>query len=426
MAQDFFASVPTQPRQEPNLETPWSHRAWLQQKTGYGWNVPALPASRDRAALTRTETHLFAELSWRRGPWRAQLGGSLVQDWLPNLESSGLWSGYEFTGEQRRERRLHVEMADSFVSWQEGDWWIKAGYQTLAWGEAESLKVTDVLARRDQRWPGQEDLEKLRLPVGALRVTWNNQLDFAALIEPLPDLLPAAYDEFDPYFTLRSGAHETSPSLFEGRDHKPGLALRYREHWQGLDAQLLIADVASFELAPEMIEFKQINLNPWRQQVAGVSLQSVTGNFVLRTEQAWHHNTKVASRNPIAPWRDTNQWRGMLGADYTGVNNLQLSAEFSWLYIDDWRPSLADERWQPGASARANYTLYNERLTLEAFALTTTGDQGDVYRLSADWAVTDEFSVSLAAIEYHSDDSQQRLYPYRRNDTLLLSLRWGL
>ncbi|UTF60163.1 DUF1302 family protein [Gilvimarinus sp. DA14] len=429
-AQDFFAAVQTSDTERPNLQSPWSHRAWLQLKTGYGWHTPSLPASRQQSDLTRTETHLFAELGWRQGPWRAQIGGSLVQDWLPQLRDAGIWQGYPFTGEQLRDRRLRLEMADTFVSWQQGDWWLKAGYQTLAWGEAESLKITDVLARRDQRWPGQEDLEKLRLPVGSVRITWANKLDLVTLIEPEPDRLPAAYDEFDPYIALRTGNPAQDPVLIKKRDNRPGLALRYRQHWQGVDSQLLIADVASYELAPTAADFTtqpaEVQLQSWRTQVAGLGLQAVYGNFLLRTEQAWHHHSKVAAQDPLAPWQKTDQWRGMLGGDYSGIDDLQLSAEFSWQYIANQQSGLAADRWQPGASGRATYTLLNERLTLEAFALRMTGNQGDVVRLSADWQINDAVSLGITAVEYRGSNPSQQIYPYRHNDAVLINLRWGL
>ncbi|WP_020210571.1 DUF1302 family protein [Gilvimarinus chinensis] len=429
-AEDFFSSVTTSAPRGLNLQSPWSHRAWLQQKTGYGWHTPAVAVSRDQAALTRTETQLFGELGWREGQWRAQLSGSLVHDWLPDLERAGVWSAYEFNAEQIHQRRWRLELADSFVSWEGDDWWLKAGYQTLPWGEAESLKITDVLARRDQRWPGQEDLEKLRLPVASVRISWQNRLDLVTLIEPLPDRLPAAYDEFDPYLALRTGEPTQDPALIRQSDSNPGFALRYRHHWQGMDAQLMLADVTSYELAPTGIDDTgaqpQVFLEPWRQQVAGLGLQAVRGNLLLRSEQAWHHNTKVAQANPLAPWRSIDQWRGMLGADYSGINNLTLTAELSWLYIHHWDSNLDGKRWQPGASARASYNLYNERLTLQAFAMMITGNQGSLIRLSADWAVSDEFSIGITAIEYDGHDPQALIYPYRHNDTLLVTLRWGL
>ncbi|MDO3386584.1 hypothetical protein QWI17_12125 [Gilvimarinus sp. SDUM040013] len=428
-AQSFFEAIPTETTtEELDLDSPWTHRAWVQQKTGYGWHAPSLPASRDKAALTRTETHLFGEIAWRKNAWRLQASGSIVQGWLPDLEDAGVYSRYTFTTEQHQQRRWHLEMADTFVSWQNDDWWIKAGYQTLAWGESESLKVTDVLARRDQRWPGQEDLEKLRLPVPAVQITWGKQLDLVTIINPLPDRMPAAGDEFDPYADL--GQQQPNIAIVEHSDNRPGVALRYRQQWQGLDTQWILADVASYETELETVSAGEKGpvayVAPWRQQVAGASAQWVSGSWLVRTEQALHFNTKVASADPVAPWQDTRQWRGMLGADYNGINDLVLTAEYSWLYVDNWHSGLAGERYQPAASGRASYTLLNEQLTLEAYAQAVTGGEGSVMRLMVEWQFSDRFSAAVTAIEYNGDHPEDLLYPYRHNDTLLLNLRWGL
>ncbi|MBU2884142.1 hypothetical protein KO507_00030 [Gilvimarinus agarilyticus] len=426
--QDFFDSVATQTStDELDLDSPWTHRTWLQQKTGYGWHTPGVAASRDQAALTRTESQLFGEVGWRQNTWRLQASGSLLHDWLPDLENWGAFSGYDFTEQQNQQRRWRLQLADTFVEWQDNDWWVKAGYQTLAWGESESLKITDVLARRDQRWPGQADLEKLRLPVPAVQVTWNNQLDWVTLIHPLPDRMPAAGDEFDPYVELRQQQSELN--LIQEHETRPGFAIRWRQQWQGLDAQWMLADVTSYE--SELTVFNtgplgaDVHLSPWRQQVLGGSAQWVKGSWLLRTEQALHNNVRVTQQNPQAPWQKTRQWRGMLGADFNGISDLLISAEYSWLYIKNRIPTLGEQRYQPAASGRIQYTLYNDRLTLEAYAQSITGDEGSLIRLQADWTVSDNFSVSLSAIEY---DAQQAdlLHPYRHNDSLLLSMRWGL
>lgn len=427
--EDFFDAVPTESSTDSlNLDSPWSSRAWLQQKIGYGWHMPGMPASRDQAALTRTESQVFGEINWRHNSWRLQVSGALGQDWLPELATTELFSAYEFTGEQRRQRRWRLDMADTFVSWQAGDWWLKAGYQTLAWGESESLKITDVLARRDQRWPGQEDLEQLRLPVPAAQITWRNRLDAVVLIHPLPDRMPSAGDEFDPYATLRQ--QHPGLTLIEERETRPGFALRLRQQWPGLDAQWILADLASYETEPRPVTFAEqltkIHLTPWRQQIAGVGAQWGKGSWLLRTEQALHNNSKVAASDPRAPWQKTRQWRGMIGADYTGINDLLLSAEYSWLYIDQWRSDLGMPGYQPALSGRIHYNLYNDRLSLEAYGQSISGGEGRLLRLMAEWIFSDHFSASITAVEYDGRQADDLLYPYRHNDALIMNLRWSL
>ncbi len=435
---DFFQSVPTtRTGNKPTAGTPWTSKAWLQQKTGWGYRRPAAPYSRDRADLTRTESELYAELDWRQANWQVRIAGSLVQDWLPDLEQGGYWTGYALTPAQRSARRWRREISDSYLAWKTRDWWFKAGVQTLAWGESETQKVTDVLARRDQRWPGQEDLEALRLPVPAASFTWRNQLDLILLPAMPGDRQPAAFDEFDPYIRLRQ-PENGNVAVHVRNDDKPGWAARWHTRQPGLDVQWMLADVYSFDMAPtdwlwsdpqshdSVGALQSVVFAPWRQQVAGLAVQTVRGNWLLKTEQAWHHNTRMATRDPLTNWRPHDQWRAMAAAAFNGINNLTITGEFSWRHTRNHEPSLVDAQWQTGQALRIRYALLNERLELGGLALRLMGGQGQVWRTSADWSLSDHWSVGLSLIAYQATSDGQLLFDSRHNDTLLLTLRWNL
>src|SRR5690606_39248852 len=98
----------------------------------------------------------------------------------------------------------------------------------------------------------------------------------------------------------------------------------------------------------------------------------------------------------------------------------------SWRYTRDHESTLMDAEWQTGQALRFRYALLNERLDLGGLALRLPGGQGTVMRASADWSLSDHWSVGLSLIEYDASSTQQMLYGYRYNDTLLLTLRWGL
>ncbi|WP_111640799.1 DUF1302 family protein [Marinimicrobium alkaliphilum] len=427
-ADDFFGTVETRASAEPaSDDSPWRHRGWLNQRIGYGYRAPAAPVARDGADLTRVETEVYSQWDWRRGPWRARLSGTLTQDWLPDMNSAGLWSGYDFTDEQSSQRRWRAEISDSYLSWESGDWWLLGGYQTLAWGEAESLRVTDVLSRRDQRWPGQEELDDLRQPVPAVRATWGGRLDLVLLPETPPDRLPAAGDEFDPYLAWRDA---DTPTLHMRRRHDVGWALRWQTQRPGWDMQWLLAEVNSVDRYPHVQRQEGdetvIELAPWRQQVAGLALQTTRGAWVLRTEQALHRKLPLMPEDPTGRWPEHDQWRAMVSAEYAGIRDLTLTLELSESYTRDHSAELAQDQWQTGASARVHYTLLNERLALTGQAVRLPGGEGEVLRLSADWTLSDRLSLGASLVDYSARAASDQLYPYRHNDTLLLSVQWNL
>lgn len=425
---DFFGALETQTTEaEPVSPSPVQWLGWVQQKVAYGYRKPEPGPSRDQSALTRLETQLYGQMSASHDAWSLRLAGSLTYDALPDLSEANAWETHEFTNGQAEERRWQAQWADSYLGWQAGNWWLKAGYQTLAWGQAESLIVTDVLARRDQRWPGQQDLEQTRLPVPALTLNWAGKLDVAVLGWAETDLNPAPFDDFDQRAGLRANGIEIRD---EGAENPVGIAVRWQQRWPGLDLSWLAADVNAFEAtlsdvsysgaAPETTTFQ-----PERRRVLGLSAQHARGSWLLKTEQAWHQGVQQATDNALEPWVESDEWRAMIGADYSGFRNLTLTLEIGSQMLLDPQADIGDDDIRLSQSARARYTTWNDRLELTAQGVNLPGDAGQVVRLAADWQVSDPFSVGLSVVDYLAQDSDQALYGVRNQDAAILNLRYG-
>lgn len=425
---DFFGALDTQATPaEPASESPVQWLGWVQQKVAYGYRQPEPGPSRERAALTRLETQLYGQMSARQEAWSIRLAGSLAYDALPDLSEADAWETHEFTDDQAEERRWQAQWADSYLGWQEGNWWLKAGYQTLAWGEAESLIVTDVLARRDQRWPGQQDLEQTRLPVPALTLNWAGKLDVAVLGWAETDLIPAPFDDFDQRASLRTRGIEVND---EAAENPFGVAVRWQQRWPGLDVTLLAADVNAFEATLGEVSFagatpETATFQPERRRVLGLGAQHARGSWLLKTEQAWHQDVRHATDNALEPWVGTEEWRAMIGADYSGFRNLTLTLEVGSQLLIDPHPDIADEQIRLSQSARARYTTWNDRLELTAQGVNLPGDAGQIARLAADWQVSDPLSVGLSVVDYIAQDSDQALYGVRNQDAAIFNLRYG-
>ena len=431
-AEDFFGAVETETKaQPPAQESPIQWLGWVQQKAGYGYQAPEGGFSRDQADFTRLETQLYGQATARWADFRLRLAGSLTHDWLPDLHDADLWTGYAFTDDQAEARQWQLAWADSYLSWQSGDWWLKGGYQTLAWGEAESLIVTDVLARRDQRWPGQADLEQIRLPVPAATLNWAGKLDLALLGWTGTDHYPGPYDEFDPLVAWRGGPTNINDN---DADQALGYALRWTTHWPGTDLRLIAADVNDTQPALTDIEFGMnsgqpfvdtVTIEPQRRHIIGLNLQRVLGSWLLKTEQAWHGNVHLASDNPLEPWNAHQQWRGMIAAEYSGISNLTLSGEVGIIHTLDWEDTLATEETQLSQSINARWTTRNDSLVFTGQAINLPGNEGQVARIATDWQVNDRLSLGASVINYFAEEEDQDLYAFRNNDAAILSARYG-
>lgn len=425
---DFFGDLDTTaPPSRVQANSPITWMGWVQHKTAYGYRTPAPGVNRTQPDLTRFETQLYGQLGWRQGDWSARFAGSLAHDWLPDLQEADLWQGNAFNQEQKDARRWQWQWADSYLGWQSGDAWLKAGYQTLAWGEAESLIVTDVLARRDQRWPGQQDLEDTRLPIPAITLNWAGQLDLVVLRWADTDRLASAYDDFDTLAALRA----TGAEINQRKAENPySVAMRWQHSGSGYDLSLMAADVNTYQLSLEAVTLgnqgpEAFTFRPDRRQVIGAGAQWVRGAWLLRTEQAVHHGERLATPNPIEPWAETTQWRNMVGVEYSGFRQLTLTLELGSQYLLDSAEPVAADDWQLSQSARARYTTWNDRLALTTQLIGLPGNEGLVSRLAADWQVSDPLSVGLQWVDYQTWETDQALHPFRNQDAVVLNLRYG-
>ncbi|WP_375055773.1 hypothetical protein [Zobellella sp. DQSA1] len=418
---DFFQEMDTQAGASAQSKGPWQHRAWVQQVTGFGYRSPASNSRRSRPDFSRAETQLYGQLGWQSDTWRLRLAGGLVHDWLPDLEQRTNWSGDQFSDTQADARQWRFEPADSYISWQGDRWWIRGGYQTLAWGQAESQRITDVLSRRDQRWPGQEELKDMRLPVPAVRIALEQTLDIVLLPSMPADRAAAAGEEFDLYGQWRDTRIETH------RGDNPGWALRWSSNVPGWDFQGIVADTYSFERYPS-ITFQDngqpgIELSPWRQQMLGVVIQAGQRNWVWRTEQAWLWGVRVMPNDPTKPWSEHEQWRAMVSGEYSGIQNLTLTFEVSSRWTRDHHEGLSEDAWQTGFNVRVAYRMMNDQLTLTSQVVGLPGGQGEIFRTSADWDLSDNWGLGLAWVDYRATRETDQLYPFRHNDTLLFTAR---
>ncbi|MFY0663083.1 MAG: hypothetical protein JXQ97_00540 [Natronospirillum sp.] len=427
VANDFFGDLNTTAAAPAATQSPWRLLGWAQHKTAYGYRDPEPGFSRAAADITRFESSLYGQGSVRFGDWSARLAGSLEHDWLPDAENAGLWSGYAFTGEQAEARQWQWLWADSYLSWQSGDWWLQGGYQTLAWGQAESIAVLDVLAPRDQRWPGQVDLEQMRLPVPALTLNWRGQLDLVVLDGTQSDRLAAPFDEFDTLAELRATGSEI---VEQTPANHLGYALRWQQRWSGVDVQVMAAQLNSYTpslravtmggMGPERIELRQEPV-----QVLGGGVQWVRGAWLWRTEQAWHRGGQLPTSQALEPWVDVDEWRSMMGVEYSGWSNLTLSAEVGALYLLRNADTVDADEWRWSQSVRTRWTGWNDRLALTLQAVGLPGDEGWLTRAEAEWKPNDPLSLSLSVVEYHAWRDEQALYAVRHNDAITLNLRFG-
>lgn len=498
--EDFFSAVelgPTeaQTRQEnaapnetseDNSATNNEHfqfRGFVQEKLKYGLNAPvALPSGsasgnangdnpalhvagfdRTRAGLYQVQTDAFAELSgdintlWRyRLSLKAELG--LLQ-WRA-FEQSPSEQTQETNVEKSSERHwqqnnARVFLKDAFVdAYFENGHWLRIGHQLFAWGESESLSITDVLAPTDQREFGQAELQDIREQIPA--ILYSVPVELAELSGKLSTVLSyrAGHNRFadrgEPFYPYVNLPDALAIEEFEPSNQWE-YALRYEQQLRGADIRFVAAEVNDNDfsldlLAPdEATPTASLALTQARVKMLGASANKVYGSWLLKSELGafWGQSLQYGAQS-----LDTDQLRGMLGLNYSGIEDWRFGYELSAIDIRHARLSTDTEvstsseigtsseietgYQAPGQMLHISYSSLNQRLNQNLWLIKLQQDQGEIIRWALDYDYSDNLTLSLSYVGFSADSDHvdtrgttALLSPYRNNDTVNLATKYS-
>lgn len=444
---DFFGAVETESETSNFSTSPYSFNGWVQQKVGYGFGQPDALFNREKENLTRLELSAESKLDWQiNDQAKLVLAGRLTYDGLPDLGDD--WSGYEFSEAEQDHRGGQFQWRDSYLDYNWGETWLRAGMQTLALGESETLAVTDVLSTRDMTWIGQADLEDIRRPVPV--VTFNTpvlggQLSALALWQAGTDETAPAGAEFDPWIAFR--AMEADVSV-EDAEQSLETALQWQATLGSADVSLIAADLNTNQLtvgelalvidqgAPVMTEsglplVSSVTLEQDRYQMVGAALSQALGSWLIKGETAFKQGLVQQPQGDLIadPWPEKDLLQAMAGAEFSGLGNWLLTAEVNATQILDHDDQVLAQELALGWGARARWTGMNDRLSWQSSLIALPSDslstEETLIRHSLGWTLNDDWKLDVTAVSYQADDEGQSLYVYRNNDSVNASIRYS-
>ncbi len=427
--EDFFSTVDIDLEQSEqagaNSSQRFSYRGYIKAMAKVGLDIPDQDYAFERGdkGLSVLRTDAFMEF---RGEFTEhinwQLSSKAELDWIQWQEGEASW--------QLHRERLYLEDAYIDATYNSGVW-LRAGRQVLAWGESEGLNITDILSPVDSRAPGQEQLEDLRETVPAVMVS----LPFAGKVVGVltydagHNIYAEQDQDFYPYIALKGLAdieHRAPENLWE-------YALKWERRYQGGDISVIAGDVNDNSYSVSSLtlieEDPVLGFSQERVRVLGSTLTRVSGSWVLRGELA-HYWDQPVEISPQYTWGKQDQWRGMLSAEYSGINDLTVYYELNGIYASEYAklPGLdkfSRQKVQSGHVFRVMYEAMNARLSNQLWVLALTTDDTKVLRWDLSYDLSDNWQVASSLVIYHNNEPQSGLYPFRDNDTLNLSLTFN-
>jgi len=304
-------------------------------------------------------------------------------------------------------RELYLDMDFESAS-------LRLGKQQVVWGQADGLKLLDVVNPQDFRRFILDDFDDSRIPqwtvnlelfleIGDLQLLWipdtsmhslpESDAEFAltAPFANLPRGMPVLLNPIDrPDNILEDADVGARLSMFlAGWD----VTLNYLYHYD--DFPVLQMHIANNQLA----------LSPRfeRTNTIGASASNAFGNFIFRMELAYNTDTYLASRvqdpgntTNVNQVTATGELGYIFGLDWTGLSDTFVSAQLFQSHLLDGSDFSRDDV-DTNLTLLVRRNFLNESLKLELLWIYHLNADDNLLRISGDYELASEVSMTLYA-----------------------------
>lgn len=278
----------------------------------------------------------------------------------------------------------------------------KVGRQIVVWGKSDSIRVTDVLNPIDNRVPGVVDIKNLRLGRVMSKLDYyfdELNLSFIALHENRFTKTASYGSDFKT--TVDKATNKPDDSLAN-----TGVALSLTGAFEGYDLGLYFADTyidkSYLDVASDTLQFDN------KSKMFGVAYNQVVDSYLLKAEMAYFDQIKYTNVTDTKPRTDI-----LIGLEYSGISDGSLSYELAYRAIDNYDSNIyaKNNGWKKQEEyqqvVRFTQSYLNQTLdllaTLSAFG--KDAQDGGSARVSLDYAIDDQVSISGGLIDYLGGDS---------------------
>jgi len=299
--------------------------------------------------------------------------------------------------------RSGFQLREAYAYYSDDNWDVRAGRQIITWGVADALRLTDIISPMDYTEFLAQDYDDIRIPVGALRLRYSREKwCFEAVAIPVSSFFELPTDDKNPW--------SVGPLPI---GDEPNRRLSNMEYGGRL----------SFFLSG--IDFSFSALHTWnkmpvfcdgigqyrRMTMLGADVSVPVGKFVVRGEVAEY----LDEAQTFGRAASTN---ALLGIDWYAGNDWSLSAQYSHKYI-----ASGDNRNSGLATFRISKELLHNTLALQSFAYVDVTNGGVYNRLSADYAINDQFHATIGYDYFHADRGMFTIY--KKNSELFFKLKYS-
>jgi Protein of unknown function (DUF1302)/AMIN domain len=340
----------------------------------------------------------------------------------------------------------HAEMSvrELYFDMKWGGTYLRIGKQQVVWGEADGIKVLDVVNPQSFREFILDDFDDARIPLSMLKLELPVGEDSTLQFLWIPDPTYHELAELDTPFSLTSPL--LVPSVPDGIDikilepDKPGdfindsdiggrlsafwggwdVTLNYLYHYQ--DFPVLYQDVALLDGVISGF----VNPGYERNHLAGGTLSNAFGDFTLRGEIAYNTDTfHISSDLSNRGVANSAEFASVFGLDWRfGMKDTFVSLQWFQSHLLDYESEIQRDRTEHNLSLLYRRTFDNEIWRVDAQTLYSMNREDFWLHLGLSYMFWDNLEVWLGG-DIFGGDKEGIFGQFYRQDRVLVGIELG-
>ena len=309
-----------------------------------------------------------------------------------------------------------AEVRELFWEYSSDVFW-KIGKQQVVWGEADGLKLLDVVNPQSYREFILDDFQDSRIPIwmvkAEMQIFAESELQFLWIPDATThDLAPQSSP-----FALRSPLLVPVPSgatpvrveepeaprkIFKDSD----IGLRLSTFWNGWDMTFnyLYHYVDSPVLRSRFMGDEVVVESDYeRSHLTGGSASSVIGDWTFRTEVAYETNRYYRTLDPLPGVKQSDQLGFVMGLDYQGWTDQFVSFQWFQTHILDNNDDLYNAKTEDIVSVLWDVRLMNETLSFGLLNLYSLDHHDGLIRPKLSYNLLSNLDLVLSADRFYGD-----------------------
>lgn len=311
-----------------------------------------------------------------------------------------------------------IELREFYADISIDDIYIRVGKQQIVWGQADGLKVLDVVNPQSFREFILDDFDSSRTPLWSLSA----QIPVGELVAEfvwVPDTTYHDVPERDAYFAIRSPLLILPPTpgkavVVEEAD-RPNrvfadsdvglnltalvgswdLSLNYLYQYNNLPATMFAEDIDTVFISSQY----------FRTHMIGGSFSTSAGDFTFRGEVAYFTDRAFTIDRTVAPSGNvrTGEFSYVLGVDWTGLSDTFASVQLFQSYLPSYTQGTIRDRWESNMTFLIRRTFNHDQTKAEIRGVTGL-NRGDGYvEFSIDHDLSDTLTIGARAVIFYGD-----------------------